>query len=307
VTSPGSGAQALDAERLNAWTRALFGPDARSDAELQTVRDLATRVVAVQSNLGGERDLDGFFAHLALRLPTEETREGDRTVTAPALEHVCVEDLYLAYCCASGEARALKVFEQEVGRELEIALARLRVPAEHHDDVRQELYQKLFTGERPKILEYSGRGKLRYWFGVAAMRALIDERRRKRPDDTRMDDRHETELVAPTADPEIEHLKRLYSHEFNTAFEEAIGALDAGARNILRSYYRFQMTIDQIASAYGIHRATAARRVQRAREALLADTRRILAERLHLETAELISILKLIESRLDVSLNRLLE
>ena len=66
------------------------------------------------------------------------------------------------------------------------------------------------------------------------------------------------------------------------------------------------MTIDEIAAAFGIHRATAARRVTSARDKLLADTRRRLLEKLSLESRELDSIFRLIESRLHISMGRLL-
>jgi RNA polymerase sigma-70 factor (ECF subfamily) len=66
------------------------------------------------------------------------------------------------------------------------------------------------------------------------------------------------------------------------------------------------MSIDEIATAYGIHRATAARRVNRARDALLADTRRRMSERLRLNSKELDSVLGLVESRLHASVRRLL-
>lgn len=307
LSSPSSDADPLAADRSHELARALLGirgSDAPLDAaDLALATELADRARSAQSSLGSSAPLKEFFDHIASRIAAD----GPANPAHEQLLQLCVEDLYLAFACAAGEPRALRAFEQLVGRELDIALARLRVPASRHEDVRQELYQKLFTGDHPRILEYSGRGRLRYWFGVMAMRALIDDRRRQRPDDAQRAEQPDADLMAPAADPEIEHLKRLYSHEFKTAFEQAIFALSPEARNVLRSYYRFEMTVDQIASAYGIHRATAARRVQRAREELLADTRRILAERLQLQSDELKSILKLIESRLHVSLHRLLD
>lgn len=298
--------ESIDGERLAGLARTLLGiesPEVPDDGDLALVSQLVERAQLARSSLDGGNELEDFFEHVRSRLATDASAPPARE----QLNHVSLEDLYLAHACARGEPRALRAFGELVGRELDIALARLRVPTARHDDMRQELYQKLFTGEHPRILEYSGRGRLRYWFGVMAMRALIDDRRRERPDDVRRADEPDADLMAPAADPEIEHLKRLYSHEFKTAFEESISGLSPEARNVLRSYYRFEMTIDQIASAYGIHRATAARRVQRAREELLSDTRRILAQRLQLQTSELQSILKLIESRLHVSLHRLLE
>ena len=75
---------------------------------------------------------------------------------------------------------------------------------------------------------------------------------------------------------------------------------------MLRSYYAQKMTIDEIAAAFGIHRATAARRVNGAREQLLAETRRRLSEKLALYSRDLDSMFRLIESRLHISVGRLL-
>ena len=115
-------------------------------------------------------------------------------------------------------------------------------------------------------------------------------------------------LGAPSgaADPEIEHLKRAYKKEVGAAFEEATRALAPEDRNALRSYYARGMTIDEIAAAFGIHRATAARRVNGARDRLLAETRRRISEKLALQSRELASVFRLIESRLHLSVGRML-
>jgi RNA polymerase sigma-70 factor (ECF subfamily) len=85
-----------------------------------------------------------------------------------------------------------------------------------------------------------------------------------------------------------------------------VGRLDAPDRNVLRAYYAAEMTVDEIAAAFGIHRATAARRVRRARDHLVAATRRGLADKLQLHQTELESVMRLIESRLHLSVGRLL-
>jgi RNA polymerase sigma-70 factor (ECF subfamily) len=312
----------LSEERLAHWDRILSGVDARAADEhtserlgsedLQEVqtspqgpttsaRDIVARIGSAWPQI--ECDLDPFFAHLAERLTAVAASEGG----FPG-ERLCVEDLFLAWACTTGHEQALRAFENEVRPELLAALHSLRVPAERRDDVQQELWHKLYlSGERPKLLEYSGRGKLRFWFRVTAMRLLIDERRKKSPEDRAAPEWSLAEVSSPAADPEIEYLKRLYAHEFDRAFEEAVAGLDPATRTVLRNYYCQRLTIDEIAAAYGIHRATAARRVARAREDLLSDTRRRLTERLQVPTGELDSILRLIESRLNVTLDRLLE
>jgi RNA polymerase sigma-70 factor (ECF subfamily) len=293
----------FDSGELSAWAVAALGPvPGGADAPipeswLASIAAAAQRVRA--SHPDYVADLGTFFARLGSLLADGQPRE-------QALSGVCVEDLYLAYATSSQETSAIIALKQEMEPELRAALGRLRVPARQHDDLRQRLWIKLLVGgDHPKILDYSGRGKLRYWFRVTAVRFLLDDLRVQKgpsaPTSEEVD-----EIASPLADPELELLKRKYSQEFTSAFEQATVALSPEDRNVLRSYYAKQMTIDEIATAFGIHRATAARRVHRAREALLSDTRRRLAEQLRLTHSELDSVLRLIESRMQVSVHRLL-
>ena len=72
---------------------------------------------------------------------------------------------------------------------------------------------------RPRILDYSGKGRLRFWFRVTVLRALLDELRSERRNVEVLSD--DLVLGAPSgaADPEIEHLKRVYKKEVAGAFE----------------------------------------------------------------------------------------
>jgi RNA polymerase sigma-70 factor (ECF subfamily) len=225
------------------------------------------------------------------------------------LESLAVEDLWLALACAENHPAALQAFEREYGGELTTALRKMRIPAERHDDWRQQIRQKLFVGgadRAPRILDYSGRGRLRHWVRVALVRSLLDELRRDRRSPKLTTDEPALELRAPDADAEVEFLKRRYAHEFQTAFEEAVVGLDPDDRNALRSHYTHRMSIDQIAVAFGIHRATAARRVTRARERLVELTRERLQLRLAVETCDMNSVYRLLQSQVDLSVARLL-
>jgi RNA polymerase sigma-70 factor (ECF subfamily) len=65
-------------------------------------------------------------------------------------------------------------------------------------------------------------------------------------------------------------------------------------------------SIDQIGERYGVHRATAARWVGAAREKLGEDLRKRLAERLAIPASQVSSIVALVTSAIEVSLDRLL-
>lgn len=57
---------------------------------------------------------------------------------------------------------------------------------------------------------------------------------------------------------------------------------------------------------HGVHRATAARWVDAARETVLAGTQRELIRRLRISRSELASVIRLIQSQLELSLLRVL-
>jgi RNA polymerase sigma-70 factor (ECF subfamily) len=259
-------------------------------------RQVVERVKTAWPNL--QVDLNAFAAFL------ESKRSASAETTVDSL---ALEDLYLAFACSRGDGKALTGFDREMRKDLEAAFVKLRVPPARRDDARQQLWEKLFVGPpHPRILDYSGRGRLRFWFRVTVLRSLLDEQRAEKRNPEVLNDDIVLGAPAGGADPEIEHLKKLYRKEVGVAFEETVRALSPEDRNVLRNYYARKMTIDEIAAAFGIHRATAARRVNGARERLLAETRRRLSEKLALKSRELDSVFRLIESRLHISVGRLL-
>jgi RNA polymerase sigma-70 factor (ECF subfamily) len=101
-------------------------------------------------------------------------------------------------------------------------------------------------------------------------------------------------------------VKAEYRAAVAQAMHEGAQALEPGDRHLLRQHFVAGLSIDQLGAVLGIHRATAARRIQRAREQLVAETKRQLAVKLKLPEIELDEVLGLVMSRLDVSIAKLL-
>jgi RNA polymerase sigma-70 factor, ECF subfamily len=297
-------AHTLSLDRLHRLTEVLrrhLASDA-SSADLWLDRVVSSVLERVEHAWPGQPwDLEGFFAHLGKVLPMEDLALN----RVPTLAY---EDLFFAFACSTRDATALALFEREYGPDLNAAIAKLRLSPELAQDARQKLWTRLFVGDgsTPRILEYSGRGALRQWFRVVAVRSLLDELRRAGRAEEQASEEWVLEIPSPTDDPETQYLKQLYGHEFRRAFEEAALELGAEDRNTLRSYYAQRMSIDAMAVAFGIHRATAARRVERARENLVKATRARLAERLALTDHALESVIRMIESNFHLSVQRLL-
>jgi RNA polymerase sigma-70 factor (ECF subfamily) len=241
--------------------------------------------------------LDAFTAHVAAATPEALGRHGS--------------DLYLACACASGDGKALRLFDDEILVPASRAVRTIDDAAAFGDEVCQRLRASLLVGdgtERPRIVDYAGRGPLRAWVGVAAVRhALMLRRGQQRQREVPSDDEWTGKLTqASTGNPELDLVKREHAEAFGKALRDAAAGLELRLRAVLRMHFVDGLSIDEIGAAYGVHRATAARWIQRARDELFAGTRVRLAERLALSPSELDRVTALVQSQLDVSLSTLL-
>ena len=246
---------------------------------------------------GVELAREVFAAFVRERLP-------DRAESARQL---AVTDLYLACACARGDAAAIAAFESACLSVADPALVKLGAAADTIAEVKQRLRASLLVGEDgpPKILQFSGRGELRGWVRVIAVNEALGLARRAGRQQP-LDDDALVRSLCPDDDPELAHLKTLYRAEFRRAFQDALAALERSERLLLRQQFLDGLGIDELATLYRVHRATAARRLERARQRLQERTLELLGERLAVEGEELDSILRLVRSQLDVSLSQLL-
>jgi RNA polymerase sigma-70 factor (ECF subfamily) len=239
-----------------------------------------------------------FVRHLAGRLPPGQP--------AAAVRAMRTADLYLACACCDGDPEALRAFDTAYRRDVHAALAGLRLGAAEIDDLTQVLRARFFVGEdgaAPKIADYAGRGQLRGWVRAAATRtglSHIEARRPEVPLDEGLFDH-----VGSTGDPELDHLKRRYRSEFRRAFEEALASLAPREQTLLAQSFVDELSIDQIGVIHGVHRATAARWIVKAREALLSATRGKLCCLLDVDRFQVDSIMRFIASQLEASLGHL--
>jgi RNA polymerase sigma-70 factor (ECF subfamily) len=229
-----------------------------------------------------------------------------------ALDGLRPADLYLACACAHQLPGALAAFDRHYMREVDVALTRMRIGPPRLSDVKQLVRQRLFVGGGTagaptgpgKITEYAGRGDLRRWVRSVAVRTCLNELRKGRRE-ILVDDEH---LIAQHAiaadDPELEYMKRTYAHEFRAAFGEALGQLGAREQTLLRYHHVDGLNIDEIGAIYRIHRVTAFRWIEKAKELLARSTLEILRARLKLPASELDSVLRMIRSQIDLSLVR---
>jgi RNA polymerase sigma-70 factor, ECF subfamily len=216
-------------------------------------------------------------------------------------------DLYLACACSRGDRIAIEKLDQLIVDEARSAVRRIDPSDAFVSEVQQALRRKLLMpegGRSAKIDDYAGRGPLRKWLRAAALRTALnlagDRRGTPDTDDALLD------LPAKEADPELAYVIAKYRGEFKAAFQAATATLSAQERNVLRLHFLQSLSIDQIGTAYRVHRSTVARWIAKAREQLLHETRSRLQERLRLASSELESLMGDVRSQLSVSIQKYL-
>ncbi|MDC3952909.1 sigma factor-like helix-turn-helix DNA-binding protein [Polyangium jinanense] len=241
-----------------------------------------------------------FLAHLDRHLAAAPDPEA-------ALARIRADDFYLACACAAGSPGAVAELERRFGSVIDAVAARFAPSEDRRAELRQILRERLFVagpGAEPRIAGYSGRGFLENWLRVAAVRAFVNAAESERREIEAGGDA--LEAVADGHDVELDFLKVHYRDAFRVAFAHAIAQLAPAERLVLRLSVLDGLGCDEVAACLGVHRATAARRTVQARQRLVDATRVELARSLRTSGTELDSILRLVESNLDLSLSRLL-
>ena len=271
---------------------------------LAEVPDLAEQVDALWSAARAscpeiEVPAADFLRFLALRLDPSAFR---------GLPLLRVEDLYLFCAYVRGIAAAAPLFEARYLGPVTATLRRLRADPDTIEEIKQGLRHRLLLDRvlDPDHKQYMGTGSLASWMCVWAVRE-VGHRRDRRGRDEPFDEHTLVELPAKDEDQELAYLKQLYRREFKDAFKEALDSLTPRDRNVLRYNVLKGLNIEQIGAIYRVHRATVARWIAHARELLLHQTRELLSRRVRVSNDELESILRLIDSQMDVSLHRCLD
>ena len=237
------------------------------------------------------------------RLETAITAARTANVTTDTLTSHGAE-LYLATACAAGSRAALEQLDRLFIANVANVLAPRRIPDHGVDEIRQTVRERLLSGDPPYLATAAGRGSLAGLVAVIATRAGLDWLRAR----SRAEARHEDatpDLVA-SSDPERDHVRARFRGDIKAAFEAAVKDLEPRDRTMLRFHLVEGMTIDDVARLYQIHRATAARQIEKARDNVASGVRRSLARATGIHADELRELEELVTSQLDLSLSRVL-
>lgn len=265
-------------------------------------RELAPRLArmldeARASWAGLEVADDDLFSFLAERLAAPERGP-------VALGELAVTDAYLACGCLHGDSAAIDAFRTAF--EPEIRAAASRIDTSSKDDIAQSVFERLLVGvpgAGPKLASWAAKGPLAAWVRVVALRIAIDAARK--------DGRMETvdladKVAAPGQDDELTYLKSHYREAFKAAFDRALSELPTRERNVLRHHVLDRLSAAEIGAIYQVHRVTVARWLSAIRGQLFVATREHLARTLRVESHELSTIMRLVDTQIVHSVARLL-
>lgn len=216
-------------------------------------------------------------------------------------------DLYLVCGCLKGCPLATRVLVQQYVEPLLVASCE----AAQRDDLRQVVLERLLSRQavgNSRLSEYAGRSALRTWLRVVIKRtqiSLIRSQRRAAHEDS--NEQLQNRLISMGSDPEVDYLKIRYAHEFAQAFRVAVEQLDARDRLVLRMYVCEGSRARDIAQMLGVNRVTVVRWIAGIRHQLLSFTRAYLERELKITRAEFESVVRLVLSRVNLTLSSLRE
>ncbi len=294
----GTNQQRLHLHRLETWTH--FGYPFRVHSETQAMwLVLAQR--GQEAWPGIVVDLAAFTRH-GEALGVEESNE--------ALERLHVADLWLAFASATHHRAALLVLDRRIAQACAKVAGRMGSASVDEQELAQALREHLLivateTTRLPRIGRYAGRAPLDAWLWTAARRLALTSFRRRDVVDliTR-----EVLGKFPEAKlgPEQQIAREQSRATIKLAIDRAFAAASLAERNVLRLSLIERLGPDELGAIFGVHRATAARQLAQAKQALRERVERELGAKLGLASAEMGPYLAHAHSLIDVSLERLL-
>jgi RNA polymerase sigma-70 factor (ECF subfamily) len=291
-------------DRWRAWIAGTQRPEESTTADPETVLSLLEQIVSTARAAHPNLDVDelAFVTHVRRSVSSLEPHHLD------ALRCLHAADLWLAFACAYQIAGAPERFSDHCHSVTDQTLRRMGIAGATMEDMKQQLSEKLFASRdcgRSRFLAYAGRGPLTAWVAISLQRIAQSFRRHEASARVR----HQAvarEGQAGAVSPELLLLKNQYRTEFSQAFAAAFAGLSDRERTILRLHLLGRLRLDQIAPMFQVDASTISRWLTTARASILAQSRRLLADRLRVSTREFTSIARLLRSQIDVSLSSLL-
>jgi RNA polymerase sigma-70 factor (ECF subfamily) len=246
---------------------------------------------------GVEVPEETFVAHLATKL------EGSDPA---AVDQLRCDELYLATGCAVGVPSAIAAFHKEYLMAVDPALRRIGLEAPNRDEVIQRLAERLLltTDGPPRIATYDGRGPLRSWVRVAAVRLASNFRQAEQRETAVLSgdlggDITEAPAVSASAERALD--RRRFGPALERAVKAALVQLAAEDRLLLRQHLVDGLSTVDLAALHRLHRTTLLRRIQNLRKRLQRRIHAELSTELRIDKRDLDSFIRDLRSDIGIS------
>ncbi len=250
-------------------------------------------------------DLDSALAFVRAAIPGVSINDAGlrshATSMQPHPEYLV--DFCFAYAAMTGDPRACRELEMVHKARVNAAMGRAGLSEADLADATQTLWTKLLTandpGRAPRLARYAGHGPLAGWLRVCAAREAVNARRQHRRFEPLRD--MTAEFVSTSFDLEAALARAEAAPLVRTALNDVLGQLPAKFQNLLRHRFIDRLSSEELASMYGVHRATVDRWIVRVRESVLAATRRAVQAQLDLRPDSARSLVDAIVADLEMS------
>jgi len=157
----------------------------------------------------------------------------------------------------------------------------------------------------PRIGRYAGQAPLDAWLYTSARRLALTSFRRRDVVDL-ITRELLGKIPGESLGPEQQLARAESRATIKLAIDRAFAAATLAERNVLRLSLIERLGPDELAAIFGVHRATAARQLAQAKQALRERVERELGAKLGVASAQMGPYLAHAHSLIDVSLERLL-
>ena len=221
-----------------------------------------------------------------------------------SVEKLRVDHLLLCFAAAHQNSTAIIEVRDTIQNESKRVSARAKLQDADQKELIQQIVEKLLVhgSKPPGILKYGGRSPLGRWLEATIWRHHLNELR-GRPKERALD----LSLIDALSDaePEFVPLKAQYSLLFREAFADAVAKLDPEATTALRLTYLNNVNLAGLSKALDVSRATAHRRLVKARESLCQLIESHLVTEGNVPKSQVASLRRLVQSQVDLSISRL--
>lgn len=220
------------------------------------------------------------------------------------------DELYVTIASGLADPAAIDIAQREYLLPVLGGFAkRYQISSAEVDEGMLRLNEKLWVGgtvRRPGVFEYQGIGAFGVWLHVVVHRDLISAFRRARTQHAHARSDDVAQHMIDAQFPATQLMSLEAQALVKDAYTRAVSALEPRQRLLLRMHICERISIDVMATSYGVHRVTICRWLDQARHAIASHTRAHLSTTLRLSDSEVASVLRAAHSQFDLSVERVL-